>query len=440
MGFRARLAAALGCAPAQPGGSTSQPQDAADAPEAYPRRVKIEAPEDHKEASASAPAQKRKGRKATGGVTKEQLLQIMMRDREDAQDDLEFEEDPHSVRGSTDKRVKIQAPEDADRADEEDQLPPKRKGRKATGAVTQEQIRAALKQEDTDDEDDDAASAGLKPRSRQVKIVEPEHASKADSSPAPSRRGRKAEYEDIEEDEASPRRGQGRKGTGYVTKQDVKALESERRVKIVVPEAASERQLATKRKSRKATGLVTKVQLMAILQGGDSDSERSDGDRRTVLDGKEPERKERIQVSTDDLASDDEERPQKRSAGRKGTGYVAKRDLDLVQQSRVRFQGQVEESQFGPTMLAAARRRGRKATGAVTKVQLMQAMTAEDSDTKTVRTNPSMETAPDYDDESVPQPALNRPAGRKGTAFVPKAKSEPVSDDELSDAATGVQG
>jgi len=425
--------------------------------------VKIEAPEDHKEASASAPAQKRKGRKATGGVTKEQLLQIMMKDHEDAQDDWELEEDRDSVRGSADKRVKIQAPEDADRADEEDQLPSKRKGRKATGAVTQEQLRAALKQEDTD-EDDDAASAGLKPRSRKVKIVAPEHASEADSSPAPSRRGRKAtgvvtkqqlleialqggtddtanpEYEDIEEDDAPPRRGQGRKGTGYVTKQDLEALENERRVKIAVPEAASERQLATKRKSRKATGVVTKGQLMAILQGGDSDSERSDGDWRMAPDGKEPQRKVRIQVSTDDLASDDEETPQKRSAGRKGTGYVAKRDLDLVQQSHVHFQDQVEESQFGATMLAAPRRRRRKATGAVTKVQLMQAMTAEDSDRKTVRISPDTETAPEYDDESVPQFALKRPAGRKGTAFVPKPKSGPVSDDELSDAATGVEG
>jgi hypothetical protein len=148
-----------------------------------------------------------------------------------------------------------------------------------------------------------------------------------------------------------------------------------KRVTIAVPEGADESgelQPAPKRKGRKATGAPTKEQLLAKLQQEEDDDEDED--------------------------SEDEH-------------------LDTACQRKVRFDAR-EETHELPTIMAAPKRRGRKATGVVTKEQLLDALSASEA---------SAADSEGDAEEAAPAPRT-RCAGRKGTAFVPAARAELFED------------
>merc|ERR1719356_1441952 len=88
------------------------------------------------------------GRKATGAPTKEQLLAKLQQEDDDCEGDgSDQAADAHG------KRVTIAVPESASESSAA-QPAPQRKGRKATGAPTKQQLLAKLQQEDDDSEGD----------------------------------------------------------------------------------------------------------------------------------------------------------------------------------------------------------------------------------------------------------------------------------------------
>ncbi|CAK0860467.1 unnamed protein product [Prorocentrum cordatum] len=359
---------------------------------------------------------KRRGRKATGVPTKQQLLaKLQQEDDDDSEgDDAQGYSSDHAA-DSHGKRVTIVVPE---RAGESSVplLAPKRKGRKATGVPTKQQLLAKLQQEDDDDSGgDDGSNRAADTHSKRVTIVGPEAAGESGGSQlVPQRKGRKA--------------------TGVPTKQQLLAkLQQEddddsegddgsnraadthgKRVTIVVSEAASESsvpQLAPKRVDRKATGAPTKQQLLAKLQQeADDDSEGDDaqGDcpgKAPVAPGK------RVKMAAPQSAREPGyARPLLDSAGEHS---------DPARQQNVRFHAEQEAREL-PTILAAPKRRGRKATGVVTKEQLLDALAAS-----------AAAAAADSEEDGAEEAtgaARVRCAGRQCTAFVPAAQAEVLDE------------
>jgi len=295
--------------------------------------------------------------------------------------------------------------------------PSKRRGRKATGVPTKQQLLAKLQQEDDDDSGgDDGSNRAADTHSKRVTIVVPEAAGESGGSQlAPQRKGRKAtgvptkqqllaKLQQEADDDSEGDNAQG----------DHAADTRSKRVTIVVSEAASESslpQLAPQRNSRKATGVPTKQQLLAKLQQeADDDSEGDDaqGDcpgKAPVAPGK------RVKMAAPQSAREPGyARPLLDSAGEHS---------DPARQQNVRFHAEQEAREL-PTILAAPKRRGRKATGVVTKEQLLDALAAS-----------AAAAAADSEEDGAEEAtgaARVRCAGRQCTAFVPAAQAEVLDE------------
>ncbi|CAK0860464.1 unnamed protein product [Prorocentrum cordatum] len=296
------------------------------------------------------------------------------------------------------------------------QLAPKRVGRKATGVPTKQQLLASLLQEDDDSDGDDApGDHAADTHGKRVTIVVPEAAGESGGPQlAPQRKGRKAtgvptkeqllaKLQQEDDDDSEGDDGSNRAADTHG-----------KRVTIVVSEAASESsvpQLAPKRVDRKATGAPTKQQLLAKLQQeADDDSEGDDaqGDcpgKAPVAPGK------RVKMAAPQSAREPGyARPLLDSAGEHS---------DPARQQNVRFHAEQEAREL-PTILAAPKRRGRKATGVVTKEQLLDALAAS-----------AAAAAADSEEDGAEEAtgaARVRCAGRQCTAFVPAAQAEVLDE------------
>ncbi|CAK0860466.1 unnamed protein product [Prorocentrum cordatum] len=373
---------------------------------------------------------KRRGRKATGVPTKQQLLaKLQQEDDDDSEGDdllakLQQEDDDDSggddgsnrAADTHSKRVTIVGPEAAGESGGS-QLVPQRKGRKATGVPTKQQLLAKLQQEEDDDSDGDDAPGdhAADTHGKRVTIVVPEAAGESGGPQlAPQRKGRKAtgvptkeqllaKLQQEDDDDSEGDDGSNRAADTHG-----------KRVTIVVSEAASESsvpQLAPKRVDRKATGAPTKQQLLAKLQQeADDDSEGDDaqGDcpgKAPVAPGK------RVKMAAPQSAREPGyARPLLDSAGEHS---------DPARQQNVRFHAEQEAREL-PTILAAPKRRGRKATGVVTKEQLLDALAAS-----------AAAAAADSEEDGAEEAtgaARVRCAGRQCTAFVPAAQAEVLDE------------
>jgi len=420
------------------------------------RRVRIQAPggDAHQAGGeASSPPSKRKGRKATGGLTKEQLLAVLQPEEDD--DGSEGD----SRQGTRGKRVTISAPEKADTSDESDGSPV---ARKATGCVTKQQLLAIEMQDDGDDErssedkEDQPAKKNVTVHApsalhfasslfdgtcgMRVTIAAPENADNSGKiQPAPEREGRTAtgvptkqqllaalqqEERDGDEGDDEPGNSSAKQGGGMRSggvagpKRGVGG--SERRVRLVPPEDTDKSDESDGPPvARKATGCATKQQLLAIAMQDDSDDEQSSEDKED-----QPAKKNATMHAPGPKHTDDRNVTWESSANRNGTGSVPRKYLGAGQ-PKVRFDTKEEVSEF-PVLLTAPRRRGRKATGAATKEQLLEAMSASGQ-------GGGVAFADAEGDEEAFRAVRKRCAGRKGTAFVPAAQSEPLLVEEGAD-------
>jgi hypothetical protein len=311
----------------------------------FGKRVRIAASENSDKSGKVQPAPKRRGRKATGAVTKEQLLAASQQEESDGGEG-DHEPGSSSARqrgamrsggadgskrdvGGSKCKVRITPPEDGDKSDESDGSPV---ARKATGCVTKQQLLAVAMQDDSDD----------------------------------------AESSDDKED--LPSTSAGQRSAGKVGK----------RVRIAASENSGKSgkvHPAPKRRGRKATGAVTKEQLLAASKQEESE----------------------------------------------GIGFVSRQDME-VGQPKVRFDTKEEVSEF-PVLLTTLRRRGRKATGVATKEQLLEVMSAAGQGNSVASADSEGDEAAEEEKEA-PQAARKRCAGRKGTAFAPAAQSEPLLVEE----------
>jgi len=385
------------------------------------RRVRIQAPSGgahQADGEASSPPSKRKGRKATGVLTKEQLLAALQLEEDD---DVSEGDSRQGTRG---KRVTISAPETADKSDDSDGSPV---ARKATGCITKQQLLAIETQDDSDDEQSSedkedqlvknnvtihAPSAPYAPYmhfasslfegtcGKGVTIAAPENAVEGDDEPGNS----------------SAKQGGGmRSGGADGPKRGVGG--SERRVRITPPEDTDESDESDGSPvARKATGCATKQQLLAIATKDDSDDEQSSEDREDQL------AKKNVTIHAPGPKNTDGRNVTwESSANWNGTGSVPRKYLGAGQ-PKVRFDTKEEVSEF-PVLLTAPRRRGRKATGAATKEQLLEAVSASGRGGGVAFADAEGEEAAELEEAS--EAVRKRCAGRKGTAFVPAAQLEP---------------
>jgi len=345
------------------------------------RRVRIQAPSGgahQADGEATSPPSKRKGRKATGVLTKDQLLAVLQLEEDD---DVSEGDSRQGTRG---KGVTISAPEKADTSDDSDGSPV---ARKATGCVTKQQLLAIETQDDSDDEQSSedkedqlaknnttihAPSAPYAPYMQFASSLFEGTCGKGVTIAAP---------ENAVEGHDEPGNSSAKQGGG-----PKRAVGGSERKVIIMPPVDTDKSDDSDGSpvARKATGCVTKQQLLAIAMQDDSDDEQSSEDKEdqvAVVQPKVP-----------------------------AEGWQPK---PKVGQPKVRFDTKKEVSEF-PALLTAPRRRGRKATGVATKEQLLEAMSASGRGGGVAFV--------DSEGDGAAEVVRKRCAGRKGTAFVPAAQ------------------
>ncbi|CAK0896038.1 unnamed protein product [Prorocentrum cordatum] len=258
-------------------------------------------------------------RKATGCVTKQQLLAVAMQDDNHHAESSEYNDQPPSsverrilhfppsiFNGMFGRRVTIAAPENADKAVTAQPVPKKR-NRKATGTATKEKLVMVLQQQRSDEVSKKCVvQKFVRFASSQVAKTpstrsSPVHADES-TTPAPKRKGRKAtgvptkdqlfaalqqgeseggEGDDEQGDVSARHRGAMRPGGADGTKRGVGS--SKGKVKIAPHEDVKKADKSDESDesdgrpvTRKATGCVTKKQLMEIAMQGDGDDESSE--------------------------------------------------------------------------------------------------------------------------------------------------------------------
>jgi len=302
---------------------------------------------------------------------------------------LQLEEDDDvsegdSRQGTRGKRVTISAPEKADESDDFDGSP---LARKATGCVIKQQLLAIETQDDSDDvqssedKEDQLATNNVTIHAPSAPYAPCMHFASSLFEGTCGKGVTIAAPENAVEGDDEPGNSSAKQGGG--PKRAVGG--SERKVRIMPPvDKDKSDDSDSSPVARKATGCVTKQQLLAIAMQDDSDDDQSSEDKEdqvAVVQPKVP-----------------------------AEGWQPK---PKVGQPKVRFDTTKEVSEF-PVLLAAPRRRGRKATGVATKEQLLEAMSASGR-------GGGVAFADSEGDEAV-EAVRKRCAGRKGTAFVPAAQ------------------
>ncbi|CAK0896042.1 unnamed protein product [Prorocentrum cordatum] len=404
-------------------------------------------------------------RKATGCVTKQQLLAVAMQDDNHHAESSEYNDQPPSsverrilhfppsiFNGMFGRRVTIAAPENADKAVTAQPVPKKR-NRKATGTATKEKLVMVLQQQRSDEVSKKCVvQKFVRFASSQVAKTpstrsSPVHADES-TTPAPKRKGRKAtgvptkdqlfaalqqgeseggEGDDEQGDVSARHRGAMRPGGADGTKRGVGS--SKGKVKIAPHEDVKKADKSDESDesdgrpvTRKATGCVTKKQLMEIAMQGDGDDESSEDEDDQLA-------KKNATIHASSMQNTDVgNETWKRAADQQITEFASGKDTEAGL-PRVRFDSKEEVTEL-PALLAAPRRRGRKATGAATKEQLLAVMSASGQGGGVAFADSEGDEAAE---EETPGEVRRRCAGRKGTAFVPAAQSGLVSVEEGAD-------
>jgi len=134
------------------------------------------------------------------------------------------------------------------------------------------------------------------------------------------------------------KRGRGKKGTGFITQQQIQKMvgtaEGKSQVKFA-DDKEKEDMEKSRSSERKGTGFVTKDQLLKALQEVSEDEEEDDEEDEEETSATQERSKKIVTVTENE--SDDVGR--ERKAVRKGTGYVSKQRLQKAM-VKVRSDGQ----------------------------------------------------------------------------------------------------